>query len=157
MQKKALQLYFEAEKESELGNQEPVKSGEIPVDNSNLDSKSDNGVVVGLSSTGGVDDSISNSGALGSRGERIRERLERELKPIELEVEDTSYQHAGHAGVRGSNGETHFNVRVVSKEFEGKSSVKRHRVIYGLLKDELEGGLHALSIEAKTPSEVGNS
>ncbi|KNA03848.1 hypothetical protein SOVF_205220 [Spinacia oleracea] len=94
-------------------------------------------------------------GGLGRRGERIREKLERELKPVELEVDDISYQHAGHAGVKGSDGETHFNLKVVSNEFEGKSLVKRHRMIYGLLQDELEGGLHALSIIAKTPAELG--
>ncbi|TKY64000.1 SufE protein 1 [Spatholobus suberectus] len=92
---------------------------------------------------------------LGGRGKRIRERLERELEPVELEVEDVSYQHAGHAGVRGGDGETHFNVKVVSREFEGKSLVKRHRLVYGLLREELESGLHALSIVAKTPAEVG--
>ncbi|KAI5321385.1 hypothetical protein L3X38_030456 [Prunus dulcis] len=96
----------------------------------------------------------SNSGDLGSRGKRIKERLERGLSPIELEVEDISNQHAGHAGVRGSDGETHFNVKVVSKEFEGKSLVKRYRLIYGLLQEELQSGLHALSIVAKTPSEL---
>ncbi|XP_050370889.1 sufE-like protein 1, chloroplastic/mitochondrial [Argentina anserina] len=96
-----------------------------------------------------------NSGGLGGRGKRIKEALERELSPVELEVEDISYQHAGHAGVRGSgDGETHFNVRVVSKEFEGKSLIKRHRLIYALLQEELDSGLHALSIEAKTPAEV---
>ncbi|KAL0301036.1 UNVERIFIED_CONTAM: SufE-like protein 1, chloroplastic/mitochondrial [Sesamum radiatum] len=88
------------------------------------------------------------------QGRRIREKLEKELRPVELEIEDISYQHAGHSGVRGSDGETHFNVRVVSKEFEGKSLVKRHRLIYSLLQDELQSGLHALSIVAKTPSEV---
>ena len=31
----------------------------------------------------------------------------------------------------------HFNVKVVSKEFEGKSLVKRHELVYGLLQDEL--------------------
>nr|KYP77197.1 hypothetical protein KK1_021473 [Cajanus cajan] len=93
-------------------------------------------------------------GELGGRGKRIREKLERELEPVELEVEDVSYQHAGHAGVRGGDGETHFNVRVVSREFEGKSLVKRHRLIYGLLQEELDAGLHALSIVAKTPAEV---
>ncbi|BBH04437.1 chloroplast sulfur E [Prunus dulcis] len=99
----------------------------------------------------------SNSGDLGSRGKRIKERLERGLSPIELEVEDISNQHAGHAGVRGSDGETHFNVKVVSKEFEGKSLVKRHRLIYGLLQEELQSGLHALSIVAKTPSELSGN
>ncbi|MQM19602.1 hypothetical protein Taro_052609 [Colocasia esculenta] len=92
----------------------------------------------------------------GGRAARIKETLERELRPLELELEDISYQHAGHAGVRGnSDGETHFNLKIVSKEFEGKSLVKRHRLVYDLLQEELQSGLHALSIVAKTPSEVG--
>lgn len=88
---------------------------------------------------------------------RIREKLEKELNPVELEVEDVSYQHAGHAAVRGSagaDGETHFNLRVVSDAFQGKSLVKRHRMVYDLLQEELQSGLHALSIVAKTPAEV---
>ncbi|KAL6534456.1 hypothetical protein OROHE_013381 [Orobanche hederae] len=56
-------------------------------------------------------------GVLGNRGSRIKEKLESELNPIELEVEDISYQHDGGT-------ETHFNVKVVSEEFEGKSMVK---------------------------------
>jgi BolA-like protein 1 len=90
----------------------------------------------------------------GGRKERIRESLERVISPVELEIEDISHLHKGHAGVAGSNGETHFNVRIVSKEFEGKSMLKRHRAIYDVLQDELKTGLHALSIDAKTPSEV---
>nr|GEZ68208.1 SufE-like protein 1, chloroplastic/mitochondrial [Tanacetum cinerariifolium] len=31
--------------------------------------------------------------------------------------------------------------------------VRRQRIIYSLLNDELQNGLHALSIEAKTPAE----
>lgn len=58
---------------------------------------------------------------LGSRRMRTREKLE-ELRPVELEVEDITYQHAG---VKRSDGETHFNVKVVSEESEGKSLVKR--------------------------------
>ncbi|KAJ1396211.1 hypothetical protein SESBI_32711 [Sesbania bispinosa] len=91
---------------------------------------------------------------LGGRAKRIREKLEKELNPVELQIEDVSYQHAGHAGARGSDGETHFNLKVVSEEFEGKSLVKRHRLIYNLLQEELQSGLHALSIVAKTPSEI---
>ncbi|KAL5813567.1 hypothetical protein ACOSQ4_024208 [Xanthoceras sorbifolium] len=77
-------------------------------------------------------------------------RMETKLKSIE----DVSHQHAGHAGVKGSEGETHFNVRIVSPNFEGQSLVKRHRMVYGALADELQSGLHALSIVAKTPQEV---
>ncbi|KAL0726956.1 hypothetical protein Bca4012_023049 [Brassica carinata] len=102
-------------------------------------------------------ESVSKIVALGSRGMRIREKLEEELNPVELEVEDVSYQHAGHAAVRGSagaDGETHFILRVVSDAFQGKSLVKRHRMVYDLLQEELQSGLHALSIVAKTPAEV---
>lgn len=61
----------------------------------------------------------------------------------------------GIARVRGnSSGGTHFNLRVVSKDFEGKSMVKRNMLIYDLLKEELETGHHALSIIAKTPLKI---
>lgn len=153
MQKKALNLFIEADKS---GNNEMVVESLTSGLNSNRDG--DSSVGDGLKVDGGNSGSSSdNMIALGSRGERIREQLERALDPVELKVEDISYQHAGHAGVRGSDGETHFNVRVVSKEFEGKSLVKRHRLVYGLLQDEMQSGLHALSIEAKTPTEVGRN
>ncbi|CAA6672411.1 unnamed protein product [Spirodela intermedia] len=101
-----------------------------------------------------LDGSSSSFGASGRRARRMRERLVGALRPVELEVEDVSYQHAGHAAVRGNDhGETHFNVRIVSEEFEGKSLVKRHRLIYDLLREELQSGLHSLSIVAKIPSE----
>ncbi|MFQ6623791.1 hypothetical protein Gotur_003628 [Gossypium turneri] len=153
MQRKALELLIEAKKGSgSSGNGQIVNdNSEKPVKSSSLDSKADENSGVGSSSLKGSEES---SGSLGSRGMRIKEKLERELSPIELKVEDVSYQHAGHAGVRGSDGETHFNLKIVSKEFEGKSLVKRHRLVYGLLDQELQSGLHALSIVAKTPSEV---
>ncbi|XP_065022012.1 sufE-like protein 1, chloroplastic/mitochondrial [Musa acuminata AAA Group] len=101
---------------------------------------------------------ISPQAASGGRRERMIERLERGLCPVSLEVEDISHLHASHAAVRGSaGGETHFNVRVISREFEGKSLVKRHRLVYELLQEELQSGLHALSIDAKTPSEAQSS
>lgn len=77
------------------------------------------------------------------------------MRLADLKMEGITYQHAVHSGVKGSDGETHFNVEVISEEFEEKSLVKRHRVVYGLLKDELQSGLHALSIVAKTSYEVG--
>jgi len=151
MQKKALLLYVEAEK----GTSEFESIGNSNFkDDSFVENSSDPSVIPSLGVDFGSDVDDENA-ELGGRGKRIKEKLKKELQPNELEVEDVSYQHAGHAGVRGSDGETHFNVKVVSKEFQGKSLVKRHRLIYSLLQDELDSGLHALSIVAKTPSEVG--
>ncbi|KAJ8444766.1 hypothetical protein Cgig2_011728 [Carnegiea gigantea] len=161
MQRKALILGLEAEKQaetsrSEMGTPNLEPEAEINgVNGSSVVERLD--LDVGRSESegnGSVSSSGGSAGGLGKRGERIREKLERELKPVELEIEDVSHQHAGHMVARGSNGETHFNLKIVSNEFEGKSLVKRHRMIYGLLQDELQSGLHALSIIAKTPSEV---
>lgn len=150
MQKKALQLYVEGEKANDsISDVTQVENPSLVLNGDDRNR--------GVESSEIVDDSkrgLGNGGILGNRGVRIKEILEKELSPIELEIEDISYQHAGHSGVKGSDGETHFNVNVVSQEFEGKSLVKRHRLIYSLLQDELQNGLHALSIVAKTPSEV---
>ena len=46
---------------------------------------------------------------------------------------DESAQHAGHAGARETDspsGETHFRVALVSPEFEGLPTIKRHRLVY---------------------------
>lgn len=114
----------------------------------------DGRIVVGLEN--GNDSGFRRGG--GGRRERIEKVLGKALSPAELDVEDISHLHAGHAGIAGSkSGETHFKVRAVSGEFEGKSLVKRHRLIYGLLEDELQNGLHSLSIVAMTPSEASSS
>eukprot|EP00293_Proteomonas_sulcata_P001702 CAMPEP_0184321616 /NCGR_PEP_ID=MMETSP1049-20130417/120135_1 /TAXON_ID=77928 /ORGANISM="Proteomonas sulcata, Strain CCMP704" /LENGTH=164 /DNA_ID=CAMNT_0026642475 /DNA_START=199 /DNA_END=696 /DNA_ORIENTATION=- len=90
--------------------------------------------------------------------DKIEAKLTEGLSPVRLEVVDNSHQHAGHAGVAGRSGETHFAVEVVSDQFEGKRAVQRHQMVYKLLADEMEGGMesggiHALEIKAKTPEE----
>ncbi|GLT54112.1 hypothetical protein SLA2020_273400 [Shorea laevis] len=90
-----------------------------------------------------------------SRANRIKAKLQAALEATALEIDDVSYQHAGHAAVRGTaESETHFNVKIVSTKFEGQSLVKRHRLVYDALADELQSGLHALSIVAKSPKEA---
>ncbi|CAN8061880.1 unnamed protein product [Agarophyton chilense] len=77
------------------------------------------------------------------------------LKPSELLVRDDSAQHKGHAGSKGLNGESHFTVYIVSDAFQSLSQVKRHRMVYTLLRDELSAGhIHAVQINAKTSEEV---
>jgi stress-induced morphogen len=85
----------------------------------------------------------------------IERKLTEGLAPALLQVEDVSHQHAGHAGAPKGSSETHFNVTVVSDQFQGRTLLKRHRLVYDLLHDELQhGGVHALSLNTKTPAEV---
>lgn len=80
-------------------------------------------------------------------------RKMRALQPLEVDLQDNSAQHAGHAAAKDFNGESHFAVRVVSDAFDGIPLVKRHQLIYALLNEEMKS-VHALNIEARTPTEV---
>ena len=47
-------------------------------------------------------------------------------------------------------------VLIVSKQFEGLTSLQRHKLVLGVLKEQFQTGeLHALSLNTKSPSEVG--
>lgn len=43
----------------------------------------------------------------------------------------------------------------MSQEFEGKRLVQRHQLMYRLLDEEIKAGVHALSMDTKTPKEAG--
>lgn len=81
--------------------------------------------------------------------EQIRERLQQALAPEALEVLDEGHKHAGHA----NEGKGHFHVRIVSTAFAGQLSIKRHRMVYAALQGLMDNGIHALSIDARAPSE----
>ncbi|MFD1695987.1 BolA family protein [Roseibium aestuarii] len=82
----------------------------------------------------------------------IQTKLADAFQPTLLEVIDESDRHKGHGGWR-EGGETHFRVRIVAGAFSGMSRVNRHRAVNELLAAELEGGVHALAIEARAPEE----
>jgi BolA protein len=84
--------------------------------------------------------------------EIIRARLEKALSPLQLKILDESAHHAGHAGAT-PEGETHFNVEIVSKQFEGLNRVARHRLVYAALDGAFSEGLHALAVHTKAPGE----
>lgn len=86
--------------------------------------------------------------------DRIRATLTAALQPTRLAVHDDSDRHAGHGGAR-PEGETHFRLEIVSAAFAGRSRVARQRMVYGLLADELAGGVHALQLTTLTPGEDG--
>lgn len=84
----------------------------------------------------------------------MAQALKAAFAPQALEIEDQSAAHAGHAGAR-AEGETHFAVRLVSQRFVGLGRVARQRAVMAALAAEFAGGLHALSLDLKTPEEAG--
>ena len=82
----------------------------------------------------------------------MRERLMVALEPIRLDLVNESHLHAGHASSPGT-GESHFRLLVVSRLFEGRSRVERHRLVNDALADLLRNKVHALAIKAHAPGE----
>ncbi len=45
----------------------------------------------------------------------------------------------------------HFRVTVVSEQFEGKSLIDQHQMVYAPFREEIGGPIHAFSIKTYTP------
>ena len=80
--------------------------------------------------------------------ERIEGKIRAVLEPQHYELVNES---GNHAVPKGS--ETHFKLLVVSKQFEGRSLVLRHRMVYSLVEQEMKDGVHALALQTYTPEE----
>ena len=65
-----------------------------------------------------------------------------------LEIINESYMHNVPKG-----SETHFKVVIVSDKFVDTKLIARHRMVNESLESELQSGVHALSIVAKTPDQ----
>ena len=77
----------------------------------------------------------------------MHSRIDEELRPSHLQIENESNMHGGAAT------ESHFKLTVVSDLFENLTAVKRHQKIYRLLADQLSTGVHALALHLYTPAE----
>ena len=64
-----------------------------------------------------------------------------ELDPLHLEVVNESDNHNVPSG-----SESHFKVVIVTPQFEDMRLIDRHRLINGMLAEELAGPVHALAL-----------
>ncbi|KAI4127126.1 MAG: hypothetical protein LQ338_003368 [Usnochroma carphineum] len=86
----------------------------------------------------------------------VRLKITEALKPSTLEIHNDSALHAHHKAMQGSvSKETHFRIVITSEAFKSKMQPARHRMVYALLKEELErsGGIHALELKTRTAEE----
>ncbi|KAI1157865.1 bola protein [Nemania serpens] len=86
----------------------------------------------------------------------IRTKVTEALSPSRLEIFNDSHKHAHHKPMQDSTSrETHFRLVITSAAFRAKMQPARHRLVYGLLRDEMaaDGGIHALQLRTMTPEE----
>jgi BolA family transcriptional regulator, general stress-responsive regulator len=81
----------------------------------------------------------------------IQQKLQDAFSPIHLEVINESHMHSVPEG-----SESHFKVVLVSDAFEGEKLIGRHRQVNAVLKEELQGGIHALALHTLTPQDWFN-
>jgi len=81
----------------------------------------------------------------------IERMLRAALAPDELLVKDQSHLHVGHAGAKEGKG--HFEVTIVSDQFSGVNRIARHRMVYDALGVFMDSDIHALRINAHSPSD----
>ena len=80
----------------------------------------------------------------------IEQKLSQELAVEHLEVVDESGNHNVPPG-----SESHFKVVVVAGEFEGKSLIARHQMVYRILDREMRDQIHALALHTYSHDDWG--
>ncbi len=71
-----------------------------------------------------------------------------------FEVKDFTGRHLNH---QQHDGGFHLEAIIVSDDFENKSLIERHKIVYSLLGDLLKHEIHALSMKTLTPEEWNNN
>ena len=72
------------------------------------------------------------------------------------QIQQLIVSHMPDATMEVSGGEGKFIANVTSEVFAGLTTIKRHKIVYASVNNEITSGeLHALTIIAKTPAELG--
>jgi stress-induced morphogen len=80
-------------------------------------------------------------GVLVIEPEQIVQKIEKAFACTVVEIRDLT-------GTRD-----HYRLVVVSPRFQDQLPVSRHRLVYGALREEMKGAIHALTLETLTPDE----
>lgn len=83
----------------------------------------------------------------------MRQHIDRVLRdyfnPEFLEVIDESAKHAGHKGVKGASGNTHFRIIIAAESLGPLSRIEAHRTIMNLIFENVSRDIHSISIEIR--------
>ena len=69
-----------------------------------------------------------------------------------INIIDDSHLHAGH----NHNGGSHYTLHIVDEKFNDLSRIQRHRLVYDILAQYMNGKIHALALKLYSPYEYFN-
>ena len=83
---------------------------------------------------------------------QISKKLNKNFNLEYIEILNESHMHNVDLG-----SESHFKIVMVSSAFKDQTLVKRHQLVYTILVDEIQNGIHALALHMYTPTEWKNN
>ncbi|MDQ6997090.1 MAG: BolA family protein [Mariprofundus sp.] len=77
------------------------------------------------------------------------------MAPKPEEVVDMIHQSIPDAVVEVNvySGDDHFELRVISSSFLGKTRIQQHKMVYAALGEQMKQAIHALALKTSTPKE----
>ena len=87
-----------------------------------------------------------------NRKSKITDILNENFELYTCIVSDVSESHKGHSGFIPGE-ETHFEIIIISNDFENKNRLERHKMVNNFLKNEFLGSLHSITYKLMTVSE----
>ena len=82
--------------------------------------------------------------------ELIKNKIKDQINISEIEIIDQSADHANHPGNSGGG---HYKALIISNDFNDKTLVERHQMIYKALGELMTNEIHAFSMKTMTEEE----
>lgn len=80
------------------------------------------------------------------------------IEPSEVETKLRAAFPDGEVELEDLTGtKDHYQARIVSIAFSGKSPVEQHQLVYAALREEMKGPIHALALKTYTPEAWANA
>ena len=80
----------------------------------------------------------------------IKNNITSQINIIKIEIIDQSASHKNHIGNSGGG---HYKALIISNDFNGKTLVERHQMIYKALGKLMTNEIHAFSMKTMTEDE----
>ena len=80
----------------------------------------------------------------------IKSKIKDYIDIIKIEIIDESADHENHPG---SSGGGHYRALIISNDFNNKSLIERHQMVYKALGELMTNEIHAFSMKTMTEDE----